>query len=40
MQITETICYKEADGAKLLADLCLPEAKEPRPMLLYFHGGG
>jgi acetyl esterase/lipase len=40
MKITETICYKEADGIELLADLCLPEAAGPRPLLLYLHGGG
>lgn len=40
MNITETICYKEADGIELLADLCMPETQGPHPLLLYIHGGG
>ena len=40
MNVTETICYKEADGEQLLADLYLPATTNPRPLFLYLHGGG
>lgn len=40
MNPTETICYKEADGEQLLADLYLPQTTAPHPLFLYLHGGG
>ncbi len=40
MNLTETICYKEADGEQLLADFYLPQTTGPHPLFLYLHGGG